>query len=319
MALSERYSTQITRGTSLADRLHMKASSPRILALAFAFGVVAAGCGGVTLHPSDGGSNAGHGGGSGSTGGHPGSAGTGGSGGTPCAGLDENTCGTRLDCTSQYCRVCPKQQPTFAGCAAPGAPPVECPGEECVEVSCGTLDEASCKTRSDCEGYYCPGCVSPRFVGCGVPGGDDACPAVDCAAPCSGLDETTCNTRSDCKAGYCTGCSRRTFVGCGDPSTAFVCTDGCQLPGPCRSEATAASCDTRTDCHSVFTESVTCDCAVAGCCATFAGCADGAKASCTGTTPLCKSRGPYCDGVAYVVSYTASCFEGCVRPSECGP
>jgi hypothetical protein len=57
---------------------------------------------------------------------------------------------------------------------------------------------------------------------------------------------------------------------------------------------------------------------VAGCCASFSRCSDGGKASCMGA-PVCQIATPYCEGPAYVLSYTVSCYEGCVRPSECGP
>jgi hypothetical protein len=78
------------------------------------------------------------------------------------------------------------------------------------------------------------------------------------------------------------------------------------------------ACDARTDCHAVYTDSGTCDCAVAGCCAKFNRCADGAKASCKGPA-LCNIVGPSCESPAFVVSYASSCFEGCVRPTECAP
>lgn len=282
-----------------------------------AFGIVA-GCGGRSpIDPGDGDSQAGNGGSGGASGGHSGSAGA---VGTQCTTLGESTCKTRPDCTAQYCSVCPNQT-TFAGCAAPGAPPVECPAEECFEESCSSLDEASCKTRSDCQPNYCPGCTGQRFVGCGAPGGGTACPADDCAPPpCDGLDESTCKTRSDCTPGYCANpCTGgQAYVGCSAPNEgAFACPAGCGEP-PCSGIVTAAVCDERSDCHSVFTESMTCNCTAAGCCSQFSRCDDGAKASCKGPA-LCNIAGPYCDGTAFVVSYANSCFEGCVRPTECGP
>jgi hypothetical protein len=365
--LSERYSAQITVVRALLIVIAMKAS-PRMLVLAWtALSVVAGGCGGVTLQPSDGGATAGHGG---SSGGQSGSAGVGGTGGTPCGALDETTCKTRLDCTAQYCHACPNQS-QFEGCTTVGAPPMEC-AEECVEVSCDSLDEASCKARRDCQPDYCQGCGGAQtFVGCGAPGGGTACPAIACVPPpCSGLDEASCTARSDCHAescpncdggvgfagciapgdpqvqcpaacigeppcnqlsesqcttrgdcapGYCPNCSGgQRFVGCAAPGTAFSCPLTCPAPSSCSTVTTEAACDERNDCHSVFAESPACDCATAGCCAHFSQCADGGKASCTGPAS-CNIVGPYCDGTAYVVSYTATCYEGCVRPSECGP
>ncbi len=290
----------------------------------------------------------------------------------PCDGLGETSCNGSIGCTAQYCHVCPNQQPTFAGCTAPGAPPVECPAEECVEVSCGSLDLATCKTRSDCQVYSCGNCGGQPFVGCGAQGGGVACPAIACVPPppCSGLDQASCSARSDCQTescpncdggvgfagciapgepqvqcpvacigeppcnqlsesqcttrgdcapGYCPNCGGgQRFVGCAAPGTAFNCPLACPAPAACSTVITEAACNARTDCHSVFVDPGTCDCTGSGCCAHFSRCADGAKASCTGT-PLCQIVTPYCDPDAFVVSYTASCYEGCVRPTECGP
>ena len=87
---------------------------------------------------------------------------------------------------------------------------------------------------------------------------------------------------------------------------------------PCANVATLAACDARTDCHSVFVDPGTCGCNAVGCCARFSRCADGGKALCKGT-PICQIATPYCEAPANVVSYTASCYEGCVRPRECAP
>jgi hypothetical protein len=38
---------------------------------------------------------------------------------------------------------------------------------------------------------------------------------------------------------------------------------------------------------------------------------------CTGN-PGCAQPAPYCEPTIVVVSYTQTCYEGCVRPSECG-
>ncbi len=299
----------------------MKAS-PRILVLAcVALGVFAAACGGVTLQPSDGGSTGGHGGGGGSSGGQSGSAGsggTGGSGGAQCDSLDETTCKTRADCTAQYCHACPNQS-QFEGCTTVGAPPMEC-AEECVEAACGDLAEAACSNRADCQTYYCSDCKGGQtFIDCGTPGGGPGIECQVCPASCAGLDETACT--NGCIPEYCPNCDGgRTFEGCSPPNSgAIACpATACPAPAPCSTVTTEAACNARTDCHSVFDDPGTCGCNAVGCCAHFSWCADGAKASCGGV-PLCQVVGPYCDGTAYVVSYTASCFEGCVRPSECGP
>jgi hypothetical protein len=105
------------------------------------------------------------------------------------------------------------------------------------------------------------------------------------------------------------------FVGCGDPGTAFACVAGCMLPGPCASETTLAGCETRTDCHAVLVDQGTCDCPTMP---KLDHCADGAKATCKGTV-TCHRVAPYCETPDFVVSYTADCFEGCVRATDCAP
>jgi hypothetical protein len=85
-------------------------------------------------------------------------------------------------------------------------------------------------------------------------------------------------------------------------------------PAPPCTGLDQASCDARTDCHGVFTDSP-CKCLPLGCCAMFERCADG-PADCTGPA-LCDAAPPYCDG-PYVVSYTPSCYEGCARADRCG-
>jgi len=94
-----------------------------------------------------------------------------------------------------------------------------------------------------------------------------------------------------------------------------VCAASC--PAPCSAATTLDACEARTDCHSVFQDPGTCGCASAGCCEHFLRCADGDKAMCTGT-PLCKIGTPLCDG-PYVVAYTATCYEGCVKQTDCAP
>lgn len=84
----------------------------------------------------------------------------------------------------------------------------------------------------------------------------------------------------------------------------------------CSQLATQAACDVRSDCHSVFVDPGNCACLAVGCCTRFDRCADGGKANCMGPA-LCKSATPYCESPSYVLSYTGSCYEGCVRPSEC--
>jgi hypothetical protein len=84
----------------------------------------------------------------------------------------------------------------------------------------------------------------------------------------------------------------------------------------CAALTTLQACDARTDCHAVFDDPGTCGCGSPGCCAHFARCADGDRASCTPAALLCKAAQPFCEQ-PYVVGYVGSCYEGCVRASEC--
>ena len=172
----------------------------------------------------------------------------------PCSALDEAACGTRQDCTSQHCNVCPNAQPTFAGCTTLDAPPVECPAEECVEASCNLLDAASCQARSDCQWYVCPSCGGESFFGCVATGGNEACPEFACVPPpaaCNVLDQASCTARSDCQAYYCSACGGgQTFVGCGAPGgeTACPAIECVQACGTIMASDYDQSCATDADC-----------------------------------------------------------------------
>ena len=121
---------------------------------------------------------------------------------------------------------------------------------------------------------------------------------------------------------WCPGCT---------PGTGMCSTGGCPgfaCPPPdagsldagsgCATATTAAACDTRTGCHSVFFDPQTCGCASLGCCAHFSACAEGAQAVCKNAAVLCNSAPPHCEG-PYVVAYAHGCYEGCVRMTECTP
>jgi hypothetical protein len=125
-----------------------------------------------------------------------------------------------------------------------------------------------------------------------------------------------------CPAGqmWCPGCtpgSGSCFAG-GCPAVACPPPDAGTIDAPsgsCDQVTTQAACDGRSDCHSVFVDPGTCGCAAAGCCARFSRCAGGATANCSGPA-LCYMAQPFCEA-PYVLSYTGSCYEGCVRQSEC--
>lgn len=88
--------------------------------------------------------------------------------------------------------------------------------------------------------------------------------------------------------------------------------------GACSAVTTLEACDARSDCHSVFTDPHNCACLALGCCARFSRCADGDCARCAETQTVCDALTPYCES-PYTVSYTQTCYEGCVRTTECGP
>ena len=120
---------------------------------------------------------------------------------------------------------------------------------------------------------------------------------------------------------WCPGCMAGTgscFTG-GCPGVACPPPDAGTVDaasGTCGTLTTQAACDNRSDCHSVFVDPNNCKCSTAGCCAQFSRCANGGRANCNGNNGVCGAKTPYCAG-PYVVSYTSTCFEGCVLQSEC--
>ena len=121
---------------------------------------------------------------------------------------------------------------------------------------------------------------------------------------------------------WCPGCTPGTGMcspgGC--PGVACAPTTGTQAQwsasGPCSTAATAAACDARAGCHSVFLNPNTCRCAALGCCAHFSKCAEGAQA-------IQEHRAQLHDRAAVlrpsVIAYSNGCYEGCVRMTECTP
>jgi hypothetical protein len=114
-------------------------------------------------------------------------------------------------------------------------------------------------------------------------------------------------------------------AGCTDRGTAlprYCCPAesfaSCVNTRACGNVTTQAECDARDDCHSVFLDPNTCGCAEVGCCARFSRCADGGHAQCDAPIVTCDMVTPYCEDPAYVLSYTGQCYEGCVKPDDCG-
>jgi hypothetical protein len=86
-------------------------------------------------------------------------------------------------------------------------------------------------------------------------------------------------------------------------------------PAKCSDVTTQAECDARSDCHSVFVDPGDCGCAASGCCARFQSCADGDQANCDGPV-ACRMALPHCEP-PYIVSVQGSCYEGCVKQTDC--
>ena len=192
-------------------------------------------------------------------------------------------------------------------------------------VACGQLDEADCRARTDCAVGSCGAvCADGSFFrACYDPATETPPPCADsgvlCPVPCASVtDEASCTARPDCRVNTCPGCNGASFfTGCSLPTGQPGACPAIACPAPCSIATTQASCDVRPDCHSVFVDPGTCGCASVGCCARFSQCADG-KAVCAPPSITCKVVKPYCEGPAYVLSYTGSCYEGCVPAAACG-
>lgn len=121
---------------------------------------------------------------------------------------------------------------------------------------------------------------------------------------------------------WCPGCTPGTGMCSPGGCPGFACpppdAGSMDARSPCSSATSAADCDARTSCHSVFVDPHTCGCALLGCCAHFSVCVEGAQAVCKNATLICNSAPPYCEG-PYVIAYSNGCYEGCVRMAECAP
>jgi hypothetical protein len=148
-----------------------------------------------------------------------------------------------------------------------------------------------------------------------------ACPAVACPVLCSSLAEATCRMNLACRAETCPDCrGTAAFVQCSAATAApITCRPAAPCPpAPCPELTTLDECEARADCHSVFVDPGNCDCLALGCCARFARCAPGATALCKDPGVGCEVVTPFCEG-PYMVSYTATCYEGCVQQRDCAP
>ena len=178
--------------------------------------VVASACGSVLQVPTD----------AGADGGQDSSV-------VACRQLGEAACRTRSDCAVAACSLC-GGGPSFIGCYDPAREPGPvCTGIAC-PAPCSVLDEASCRTRTDCRVDSCPGCNGgSSFVRCAD--ADDplaiGCPAILCPAPCTAMTtKDACEARTDCHSVFvddracgcaALGCCAR-FSRCADGASA-VC------------------------------------------------------------------------------------------------
>jgi hypothetical protein len=117
-----------------------------------------------------------------------------------------------------------------------------------------------------------------------------------------------------CRASYCQNCAgQAVFSSCtplnGPPPTCppIVC---------CSHLTDATACRAAVSCHPVFESIDPTTCTTADC-NHFAFCADGRRARCVDPGIVCGRVQPYCDPLVYVISYTETCYEGCVEPAEC--
>ena len=86
-------------------------------------------------------------------------------------------------------------------------------------------------------------------------------------------------------------------------------------PAPCAQVTTKDACEARR-LSLVFVDDRACGCAARSAAARFSRCADGGSAVCKPPAILCDAVAPHCEG-PYVISYTASCYEGCVQSTDC--
>jgi len=190
-------------------------------------------------------------------------------------------------------------------------------------AACRQLDQSACRARTDCAAATCSQCEGPVFTGCYDPAREsppvcDRLALVCPRASCSSLDEASCRTRTDCRVDACPDCNGGSgFVRCATLIDPPIGCPAIACPRPTCAQLTAKdACAARSDCHSVYVDDGVCGCASVGCCARWSRCADGAAALCKSPSILCDVVTPHCEG-PYVVSYSGSCYEGCVLATDC--
>jgi hypothetical protein len=141
----------------------------------------------------------------------------------------------------------------------------------------------------------------------------------DSGPPCGWLnDPQTCAVSGRCAVATCPGCNGLvTFAGCTDPGNMAPSCDPAPIcVHPCNQINTADGCSLNTTCHPVFWDNQPCSCPTQDCCTHFAFCAPNARAQCIPPPLLCTQPPPVCES-GYQVSYSGTCYEGCVKTTEC--
>lgn len=204
------------------------------------------------------------------------------------------------------CPTCDHPSADFIACYAKGQEPIP---NKCTAVACAPRCEdatqaSACLTTNGCTAVYT--LDTTAFA-----------PTMKFASCHSGL--LTCASQStngcppfapaNCLSGFVVGYANGCPVGCIEDS--LEC-GGAESACAGRSEQ---SCTSVVGCHAVYDDPGTCDCSTPGCCIQYKTCKAG-PAMCKASDVLCDATPPAC-GPNYVVSYTSSCYEGCVKPMEC--
>jgi len=152
------------------------------------------------------------------------------------------------------------------------------------------------------------------LVGCGGDGlrlERERCGAHDTRA--------ACEADAACVVGGCPDCEGGTdFQGCYAVGQApeIACPAIACAPS-CEEITTEQSCESQPGCHGVYQDPGNCLCAGLGCCIQFARCAaDPIACQPPSGGITCKRLQPSCEG-DYVLAYSESCYEGCVKRTRC--
>jgi hypothetical protein len=176
--------------------------------------------------------------------------------------------------------------------------------------NCASLGEGTCAATPQCHELrgsgdptcknawgYCPG----PFLAC-----EDNPAQCESSGPLScAVDPPICqgpyvvNWRGGCPF----GCVLRTACAKCDPGLCPACIG-----------LGEQACRASPDCHALYVDPGTCDCAPVGCCMMFQRCADGPPVC--DANPTCASPQPICGG-DYVASFVNGCSDGCVHWEDC--